>query len=85
VLTGMYGNSFEFTDSLHAKRPRDDQRETDFKVRHYKNFWQAAAETARSRFYGGIHTSQDNNKGLEKGKEIGENINKLVWHKSNSK
>jgi hypothetical protein len=85
VLTSLYGNDFAFTDSLHANRPRDEIRNADFKVRHYKNFWQAAEETARSRFYGGIHTSQDNNKGLEKGKEIGDNINKLSWHKSTAK
>ena len=38
-----------------------------------------ANETADSRFYGGIHTHLDNNAGLEKGKEIGENINHLNW------
>ncbi len=63
VLTDLYGDHYAFTDSLHANRNRDEQRDTDFKVRHYTSFWQAAEETADSRFYGGIHTRQDNRKG----------------------
>ena len=85
VLMDQYGEHFEFTDSLHANRNRDELRDTDFKVRHYTSFWQVAEETANSRFYGGIHTPQDNAKGLEKGKQIGENVNHLSWRKSLSK
>jgi hypothetical protein len=85
VLTELYGNDFAFTDSIHANRNRDELRDTDFKVRHYRSFWQAAEETADSRFYGGIHTRQDNQKGLEKGKQIGENVNGLAWRKQTTK
>jgi hypothetical protein len=81
VLTDLYGYNFEFTDSAHVGRPKDEIRNTDFKARHFKSFWQAAEETANSRFYGGIHTPQDNAKGLEKGKEIGANVNRLKWKK----
>jgi hypothetical protein len=81
VLTDLYGDHFEFTDSLHVGRPRDEIRNTDFKARHFNSFWQAAEETANSRFYGGIHTPQDNARGLEKGKEIGNNVNHLHWKK----
>jgi hypothetical protein len=83
VLTDLYGDHFEFTDSAHAGRPRDEQRNADFVVRHFKSFWQVAEETANSRFYGGIHTPQDNEAGLNKGKEIGQNINRLKWKKEN--
>ena len=82
VLTDLYGDNFEFTDSLHVGRPRDEIRNTDFKARHFNSFWQAAEETANSRFYGGIHTPQDNARGLEKGKEIGNNVNHLHWKKN---
>jgi len=34
-----------------------------------------------SRFYGGIHTPQDNARGLEKGRVIGNNVNQLNWKK----
>ena len=79
VLTELYGNTFAFTDDTHKGRKRDGLRNTDFKPRHYNSFWEVANETADSRFYGGIHTHMDNNAGLEKGKEIGENINHLNW------
>lgn len=81
VLTDLYGGPFEFTDSAHAGRKRDELRNADFVVRHFNSFWEVAEETANSRFYGGIHTPQDNAAGLEKGKEIGRNVNSLNWKK----
>jgi hypothetical protein len=81
VLTNLYGEKFAFTDSAHVGRPRDEIRNTDFKARHFNSFWEVAEETANSRFYGGIHTPQDNARGLEKGKIIGDNINQLNWKK----
>ena len=77
VLTDLYGDKFSFTDNAHVGRKRDELRDTDFKARHYNSFWEVADETAKSRFYGGIHVPQDNNAGLEKGKVVGENINRL--------
>lgn len=82
VLTDLYGEPFEFTDSAHAGRKRDELRNADFVVRHFNSFWEVAEETANSRFYGGIHTPQDNTAGLEKGKEIGKNVNSLNWKKA---
>lgn len=82
ILTDLYGDHFEFIDSLHEGRPRDELRNTDFKARHFNSFWEAANETANSRFYGGIHTPQDNARGLDKGKEIAENVNHLHWKKN---
>jgi PAP2 superfamily len=81
VLTDLYGDHFAFTDSAHVGRSRDELRNVDFKARHFNSFWEAAKETADSRFYGGIHTPQDNMAGLEKGRVIATNINQLSWKK----
>jgi hypothetical protein len=81
VMTDLWGASFELTDDAHKNRARDDFRNVDFKPRHYHSFWQIAEETALSRFYGGIHTAQDNNAGLKQGKRIGANVNALPWRK----
>ncbi|MES1222637.1 MAG: vanadium-dependent haloperoxidase [Bacteroidota bacterium] len=81
VLTDLYGDHFSFTDSAHVGRPRDEIRKADFKARHFNSFWETAEETAMSRLYGGIHTPQDNERGLEKGKEIAINVNHLKWKK----
>lgn len=83
VLEDLYGKAFAFTDSLHAGRKKDELRNTDFTVRDFTSFWQAAEETANSRFLGGIHTPQDNMAGLEQGKLIGQHVNALHWKKTN--
>lgn len=79
VLTDLYGDKFPFADSSHVGKPEDPIRKVGFKARSFDSFWAAAEETANSRFYGGIHIPIDNEKGLEKGKEIGTNINRLKW------
>jgi hypothetical protein len=81
VLTDLYGNNFEFTDSAHTGRQRDEIRNTDFRFRKFRSFEEVAEETANSRFFGGIHTPQDNAQGLEKGKLIGAHINQLQWRR----
>ncbi len=80
-LTQIYGDQFSFTDSSHVGRKRDEIRDVDFKARHFNSFWEVAEETANSRFYGGIHTPQDNIVGLENGRRIAENVAKLKWRK----
>jgi hypothetical protein len=79
VFQSIYGDKFMLVDSLHANRLRDEDRNVDFKVRYFTKFEEIAIETANSRFFGGIHTPQDNNAGLIKGKEIAENFNNLNW------
>lgn len=79
VLINLFGDSFTFTDSAHINRQRDEIRNVDFVPRTFHSFSQVALEIADSRFYGGIHTPQDNKAGLEQGKKIGRNINKLSW------
>ena len=79
VLIDLYGDNFILVDSAHALRPRDELRQVEFKPRTFKSFWQITQETANSRFYGGIHTPQDNEVGLVEGKKIGMNVNALNW------
>jgi hypothetical protein len=82
VLQSTFGNTFRFTDRAHEGRERDDVRDTDFVIRSFDSFLEAARETADSRFYGGIHTQQDNEVGLVQGKKIANNILRLSWKKS---
>lgn len=81
ALEAIYGKDFIFIDRAHEGRERDEIRDTDFVVREFKSFWEFAQETADSRFYGGIHTPQDNEVGLKEGKRIAENVNALQWKK----
>ncbi len=78
-IADIYGDSFSFTDSSHVGRKRDELREVDFKARSFDSFWEMAQETADSRFYGGIHTVQDNEAGLVEGARIARNVNNLAW------
>lgn len=81
VMAPIYGDNFAFTDDSHSGRLRDATRNTDFKARSFKSLWEAAEESAWSRFLGGIHTRQDNETGLREGRNIGRNINSLNWTK----
>lgn len=83
VLEHNFGKEFTFTDRAHEGRERDELKETDFVVRSFDTFWDAAQETADSRFYGGIHTQLDNEVGLEKGVEIAKNVYALEWKNTN--
>ena len=85
VLEDTFGKHFSFTDKAHEGRERDEIRETDFVNRSFNTFWEAAQETADSRFYGGIHTPIDNEVGLTQGVKIANNINHLIWKKSDEK
>ncbi|XWW44407.1 vanadium-dependent haloperoxidase [Fibrella sp. USSR17] len=81
VLASLYGPRFRFVDTSHAGRPRDQFRRIDYVPRAFSSFWATAEEAALSRFYGGIHTLQDNQIGLEEGKKIGQHINALNWYR----
>ncbi|MEX0361641.1 MAG: vanadium-dependent haloperoxidase, partial [Allomuricauda sp.] len=82
VLEHECGKEVQITDRDREGRERDEVRDTDFVVRTFNSFWEAAQETADSRFYGGIHTPQDNNVGLEEGMKIAKNVINLNWRKS---
>lgn len=79
ILTDLYGESFSFTDSSHVGRTRDELRDVDFRARSFTTFWDVALETADSRFFGGIHTPQDNQVGLDEGSRIARHVNQLRW------
>ncbi len=81
ALAGLYGNAVTLTDSSHVGRPRDKVKDVDYKPRQFTSFWQIAEETASSRFFGGIHTMEDNNTGLAEGRKIGQHVNELKWRK----
>jgi membrane-associated phospholipid phosphatase len=79
VLTDLFGEPFAFIDSTHVGRPPDGLRNVEFKARSFRSFWDFAVETANSRFYGGIHTPQDNQAGQDAGVTIGQYVNGLPW------
>lgn len=82
ILEDLFGDSLSIEDVAHVGRERDELRNVDFKKRTFSSFWQVATETADSRFFGGIHTPQDNDAGLAEGRKIGENVNQLPWRKN---
>jgi hypothetical protein len=77
ALTSVFGDNFRFTDDTNTFIPKDEYHDVEYRARHFNSFWQAAEETAMSRFYGGIHTQYDNKIGLQEGTKIGQNINNL--------
>jgi len=81
VLADLYGQNIEITDDAHTGRPKDELRGVEFKPRSFSSFWQIAEEIANSRFYGGIHSQQDNLVGLAEGIKIGKNVNALNWRR----
>lgn len=52
-------------------------------VRNYTNFNSMADECAKSRLYGGLHYPMDNDKGLQVGRAIGNNVNTIIILPSN--
>ena len=74
VLTDFFGDNFAFVDDSHVGRIKDATTGVAFKARSFKSFSQFATESANSRFYGGIHTRQDNETGLAEGQKVGKNV-----------
>ncbi len=59
------------------------QQQYGFTPRNFDNFYDLANECALSRFYGGIHFTMDNDKGLELGIAVGDAVvNELTWPKN---
>ena len=81
ALLRTFDNNIIIIDSTHVGRERDHVRNVEFNARSYNSIWDIAKETANSRFYGGIHTDQDNKVGLEQGEIIAKNIINLNWKK----
>jgi hypothetical protein len=81
VLAHLFGDNVAFEDKAHTGRWRDEVRNTEFTERRFHTFWDMAEQCANSRFYGGIHTPQDNETGLQEGKRIAGNVINLKWKK----
>lgn len=81
VLTNFFGDNFAFVDNSHLGRIKDANTGVEFKVRSFKSFNQFATESAASRFYGGIHTRQDNETGLAEGRKLAKNVLSLKFKK----
>jgi hypothetical protein len=82
VLADVFGNNFSFIDNSHTGESRTVPAPVQLNfTRNFTSFWAMAEECAYSRFLGGIHTNQDNQVGLDQGKLIGQNVNKLNWRK----
>lgn len=54
------------------------QLQYGYAARSFQNFDEVAQECAISRLYGGIHYTFDNEKGLQVGKAVGDNVNKEI-------
>jgi hypothetical protein len=63
TLTSIYGDHFAFTDST--------ELEFGIKSRSYQSFREAALETRKSRFYGGIHYNYSCERSTEMGTKVG--------------
>ena len=66
VLTLMYGDNVNFTDSSEV--------EFGFPTRSFTSYRAAADEVGMSRMYGGIHYRHGNVEGLKSGAKIGEYV-----------
>lgn len=80
ILTDMFSDdsgNYTFTDF--------SQLQYGFAARSYTNFNKMAEECASSRYYAGIHYPMDNEEGLNQGRAIGENVNRLIRWPKNTK
>lgn len=71
VLTGLFGDNYEFTDETEIPFGND--------TRHFKSFYEAAKESTWSRVYGGIHYPETARISIVQGKEIGTNVLKTLY------
>jgi hypothetical protein len=64
ALTSIFGDNFAYTDSVEVA--------FGMPPRSFKSFYDASAEAARSRNYGGIHYVPACEVGVDQGKKVGE-------------
>ena len=75
VLQDIYGSYFPFTDRCH-----EDRTEFIGTPRSYNSFIEMAEENAYSRVPIGVHFRMDSEAGVDLGRKIGREVNKLKWH-----
>lgn len=80
VMADRFGERMDIIDNTHSKKAPDKLKNVQYKDRKFSSFWQIAEETARSRLYGGIHCTKDNEVGLSEGAKLGRHINSLTWN-----
>jgi len=73
VLTDLFENNYKFTDYTH------DDLDLGLNPRSYISFYDCANEAAISRLYGGIHFMPAITIGVDQGKQIGRNVNNLIF------
>jgi hypothetical protein len=74
VLSDIFGEQYAFTDQTDYLRDK-------LVPRKFKSFDEAAQEASMSRMYAGVHFRQACDVGLQQGKRIGRQVNKLKWFK----
>jgi hypothetical protein len=80
VMEGIFGTQFKLVDNTYQNRAPDFDGIL-YRNRTFQSIWETAEECANSRFYGGIHTPQDNEEGQKQGILIGQNISAIAWRK----
>ena len=73
-MSDIFGNQYAFIDQTDYLRDK-------LVPRQFKSFDEAAQEASMSRMYAGVHFRQACEVGLEQGKRIGRQVNKLKWTK----
>lgn len=71
VLTGLFGDDFEFTDATEIPFGND--------TRHFRSFFEASQESSMSRVYGGIHYPETARISVLQGKEIGNHVLQTLY------
>lgn len=74
ALTSIYGDNFAFEDT--------SEEEYGLTVRSFKSFYDASAEAAISRLYGGIHYRPAIDNGVTQGKALGNYITEKIQLKT---
>lgn len=74
VLTGIFGDSYRFTDRSHEGR-------TEFlgEPRTFNSLSEMAEENAYSRMPIGVHFASDSEAGINLGRSVGVRVNRLPW------
>jgi hypothetical protein len=71
VLTGLFGDNYAFTDETEIPFGNN--------ARSFKSFYEAAKESSMSRVYGGIHYPETARISIAQGKDVGNNVLKLLY------
>ncbi len=74
ILADIFGENYNFTDFTHENRA-----DIDFSPRTFNSFSEFADEAAISRLYGGIHFRSAIELGVDQGRKIANNIDKISF------